>query len=74
MGDPVECPGVYIDDRVRSERWVRRNSTDASMAPVASSFSEEPASLQNDVEALLIVCKQSEYSLAIWRRAFAHFP
>ncbi|KAJ5601089.1 3'5'-cyclic nucleotide phosphodiesterase [Penicillium lagena] len=59
MGDPVECPGVYIDDRVRSERWVRRNSTDASMAPVASSFpEEEPASLQKDVEALLHVCKQ----------------
>ncbi|CAL5872919.1 uncharacterized protein PFLUO_LOCUS7188 [Penicillium psychrofluorescens] len=58
MGDPVECPGVYIDDRVRSERWVRRSSIDASMADVASSFPEEPASLQKDVEALLTVCKQ----------------
>ncbi|KAJ5807826.1 hypothetical protein N7474_009095 [Penicillium riverlandense] len=58
MGDPVECPGVYIDDRVRSERWVRRNSIDASMPPVASSYFEEPASLRNDVVALLDVCKQ----------------
>lgn len=60
MVDRVECSGVYIDDRVRSERWVRRNSIDASTVSSAASFSvpEEPEALQADVELLLDVCKK----------------
>ncbi|KAJ5788702.1 hypothetical protein N7457_003692 [Penicillium paradoxum] len=60
MVDRVDCSGVYIDDRVRSERWVRRNSIDASAISSAGSFGspEEPEALQADVEQLLEVCKQ----------------
>ncbi|KAJ5636798.1 uncharacterized protein N7484_010111 [Penicillium longicatenatum] len=60
MVDRVECSGVYIDDRVRSERWVRRNSIATSTVSEASSFTmpEEPEALQADVEQLLDVCKK----------------
>lgn len=60
MTDRVECSGVYIDDRVRSERWVRRNSIGESTVSSAGSFtlSEEPEALQADVEHLLEVCKK----------------
>ncbi|KAJ5712852.1 uncharacterized protein N7483_010033 [Penicillium malachiteum] len=60
MVDRVECSGVYIDDRVRSERWVRRNSISNSTASSAGSFTvEEPEALCADVEQLLDVCKKS---------------
>lgn len=61
MMDRVECSGVYIDDRVRSERWVRRNSIEAATISSAGSFSlpEEPEALQADVEQLMDVCKKS---------------
>ncbi|KAJ6123002.1 hypothetical protein N7512_005467 [Penicillium capsulatum] len=60
MMDRVECSGVYIDDRVRSERWVRRNSIDAATlsSTGSSSFPDEPDALQADVEQLLDVCKK----------------
>ncbi|CDM26367.1 hypothetical protein DTO013E5_7723 [Penicillium roqueforti] len=60
MVDRVDCAGLYIDDRVRSERWVRRNSIDTSTISCAGSFAtpEEPEALQADVEQLLLVCKQ----------------
>ncbi|KAJ5654625.1 hypothetical protein N7490_001628 [Penicillium lividum] len=60
MVDRVECSGVYIDDRVRSERWVRRNSIATSTVSEASSFTapEEPEALQADIEKLLEVCKK----------------
>lgn len=62
MVDRVECSGVYIDDRVRSERWVRRNSIDESTISSAGSFvtPEEPETLQADVEQLLEVCRQGK--------------
>ncbi|OQE39369.1 hypothetical protein PENCOP_c007G08954 [Penicillium coprophilum] len=60
MFDRVDCAGLYIDDRVRSERWVRRNSIDEVTLSSAGSFTtlEEPEALQADVEQLLGVCKQ----------------
>lgn len=60
MVDRVECSGVYIDDRVRSERWVRRTSIDSSTVSSVGSFTlpEEPEALQADVEQLLGVCKK----------------
>ncbi|GLI78506.1 3',5'-cyclic-nucleotide phosphodiesterase [Penicillium ochrochloron] len=62
MGDRVECIGVYVDDRVRSERWVRRNSIDTSTSTLSSVSSlispNEPDALQADVEQLLEVCKK----------------
>lgn len=63
MVDRVDCLGVYIDDRVRSERWVRRNSIDAYTISSAGSFTspEEPEALQADVELLLEVCKQGMF-------------
>lgn len=65
MGDRVECIGVYVDDRVRSERWVRRNSIDTSastLSSVSSSISpDEPDALHTDVEQLLEVCKKSRF-------------
>lgn len=62
MVDRLECSGVFIDDRVRSERWVRRNSIDASTISSAGSFvtPEEPDALQADVELLLVVCRQGK--------------
>lgn len=68
MVDRVDCAGLYIDDRVRSERWVRRNSIDTSTISCAGSFAtpEEPEALQADVEQLLLVCKQGRfYRLAL---------
>ena len=67
MVDRVECSGVYIDDRVRSERWVRRNSIGASTISSATSFTgpEEPEALQADVEQLLEVCKKSAYPISV---------
>jgi len=58
--DGADCCAVYIDDRVKSERWVRRNSSD-SAASTANSFilADEPEALQGNVELLLEVCKQS---------------
>lgn len=60
MVDRLECSGVFIDDRVRSERWVRRNSIDTSTISSVGSFvtPEEPDALQADVELLLVVCRQ----------------
>ncbi|KAJ5543535.1 hypothetical protein N7535_005959 [Penicillium sp. DV-2018c] len=60
MGDHSDWSGVYIDDRVRSERWVRRNSSGTSAISSAGSIDtpEDPESLQADVEQLLEVCKQ----------------
>ncbi|OGE49430.1 hypothetical protein PENARI_c021G10776 [Penicillium arizonense] len=60
MVDRMDCSGVYIDDRVRSERWVRRNSIDTSTISSAGSFvtPDEPEALQTDVELLLEICKQ----------------
>ncbi|KAF4768103.1 hypothetical protein N7455_000158 [Penicillium solitum] len=60
MFDRVDCAGLYIDDRVRSERWVRRSSIDASTISSTGSFAtpEESEALQADVEQLLLVCKQ----------------
>lgn len=63
MFDRVDCMGLYIDDRVRSERWVRKNSIDALTISSAGSLatSEEPDALQADVEQLLLVCKQGKF-------------
>ncbi|KAF3028607.1 3',5'-cyclic-nucleotide phosphodiesterase [Penicillium rubens] len=60
MVDRVDCAGLLIDGRVRSERWVRRNSIDALTISSSGSFTtpEEPEALQADVEQLLLVCKQ----------------
>lgn len=59
MADRVECAGVYIDDRVRSERWVRRSSIDSNVSSAGSfTLPEEPDALQADVEQLLGVCKK----------------
>ncbi|KAJ5964095.1 uncharacterized protein N7479_003971 [Penicillium vulpinum] len=60
MVDRLDCAGLYIDDRVRSERWVRRNSIDELTISSAGSFAtpEEPEALQADVEQLLQVCNQ----------------
>lgn len=64
MGDRVDCIGVYVDDRVRSERWVRRNSID-TLTPSTGSLAlpDEPDALQSDVEQLLEVCKKSTFLL-----------
>lgn len=59
MVDRVECSAVYIDDRVRSERWVRRNSIGSTVSSTGSfTIPEEPDALQVDVEHLLGVCKK----------------
>lgn len=61
-GDRVDCIGVYVDDRVRSERWVRRNSIDTLTSSTGSlALPDEPDALQSDVEQLLEVCKKSTF-------------
>jgi 3',5'-cyclic-nucleotide phosphodiesterase len=63
MFDRVDCAGLYLDDRVRSERWVRRNSIDELTISSTGSFTtpDEPDALQADVERLLEVCKQGRF-------------
>jgi 3',5'-cyclic-nucleotide phosphodiesterase len=63
MVECVDCSAVYIDDRVQSERWVRRTSIDAATVSSVGSLTrpEEPEALQADLEQLLEVCKKSKY-------------
>ncbi|KAJ9254273.1 hypothetical protein DTO195F2_6777 [Paecilomyces variotii] len=57
--DRAECCAVYIDDRVKAERWVRRNSSDASTGSAGSFIlADEPEMLQSNVEMLLEISKQ----------------
>ncbi|KAJ5763516.1 hypothetical protein N7533_002197 [Penicillium manginii] len=60
MVECVDCSAVYIDDRVQSERWVRRTSIDAATVSSVGSLTrpEEPEALQADLEQLLEVCKK----------------
>ncbi|KAI2788983.1 hypothetical protein POX_e07009 [Penicillium oxalicum] len=60
MSDRVESIGVYVDDRVRTERWVRRLSIDTSTVSSMGSLAapEESDTLQADVNQLLDVCKR----------------
>ena len=62
MSDRVESIGVYVDDRVRTERWVRRLSIDTSTVSSMGSLAapEESDTLQADVNQLLDVCKRSK--------------
>lgn len=59
----MDCSGVYIDDRVQSERWVRRTSIDATTVSSVGSLTrpEEPEALQADLENLLEVCRKSKF-------------
>lgn len=60
--DRAECCAVYIDDRVKAERWVRRNSSDASTGSAGSFIlADEPEILQSNVEMLLEISKQSMF-------------
>ena len=45
----MDSVGIYIDPRVRFERWVEEDST----------IDDEPPSLKSDLDFLLGVCKQS---------------
>ncbi|KAE8376721.1 hypothetical protein BDV26DRAFT_230333 [Aspergillus bertholletiae] len=58
--DGAECSAVYIDRRVAQERWVYQSPTDApnTSGSSASTFPDEPDSLQSDIEVLLGVCKR----------------
>ncbi|OJJ47848.1 hypothetical protein ASPZODRAFT_15295 [Penicilliopsis zonata CBS 506.65] len=58
MADAMDCSAVYIDDRVSSERWVRR--IPPADQPVSSSWilPDEPEALYANVDRLLDVCKQ----------------
>lgn len=63
MVDFVDCSGVYIDDRVQSDRWVSKTSIDAAPVSSVGSFAlpEEPEALQADLEQLLEICKNSKF-------------
>jgi len=62
MAECVDCSAVYIDDRVQSERWVRRTSIDTATVSSVGSLTrpEEPDDLQSDLEQLLEVCRKSK--------------
>ncbi|KAL1987954.1 hypothetical protein VTN96DRAFT_1478 [Rasamsonia emersonii] len=53
MSRPDDSSAVYIDDRVKIERWVRRNSVDQP-----GLLADEPPELKQNVVTLLSVCKQ----------------
>lgn len=56
MSRPDDSSAVYIDDRVKIERWVRRNSVDQP-----GLLADEPPELKQNVVTLLSVCKQSKF-------------
>ncbi|RDH28255.1 high affinity cAMP phosphodiesterase [Aspergillus welwitschiae] len=57
--DGIECSAIYIDHRVRSERWVYQGTPEAPAgAESDSGIIEEPESLSSDVQVLLGVCKR----------------
>ncbi|KAH8700611.1 putative high affinity cAMP phosphodiesterase [Talaromyces proteolyticus] len=51
---------VYIDDRVKTERWVYRNSIHgpSGRRKISDILTEEPVTLQTNVQSLLDVCSQ----------------
>ncbi|KAL1971792.1 hypothetical protein VTN31DRAFT_1880 [Thermomyces dupontii] len=57
MAHPGYVSAVYIDDRVQTERWVRRRSLDLTADPFAGA-PDETATLKESVELLLGVCHQ----------------
>lgn len=59
MAHPGYVSAVYIDDRVQTERWVRRRSLDLTADPFAGAPDEADA-LRESVELLLGVCHQSK--------------
>ncbi|PYH89897.1 high affinity cAMP phosphodiesterase [Aspergillus ellipticus CBS 707.79] len=57
--DRIECSAIYIDHRVRSERWVSQGTLEASVASDSDPvILEEPESLLSDIQVLLGVCKR----------------
>lgn len=62
------CSAVLIDDRVKTERWARRNATGESKYDPSVHWEDECATLQTTVESLLDVCKQSKFVVANFRR------
>ncbi|CRG90392.1 high affinity cAMP phosphodiesterase, putative [Talaromyces islandicus] len=48
---------VYIDERVRTERWIYRDTINESQS-ISDLMSEEPVTLQINVQSLLDVCAQ----------------
>jgi 3',5'-cyclic-nucleotide phosphodiesterase len=61
MARPEYSSAVYIDDRVKTERWVRRNSTDESTR--SSLLADECEVLRTAVDSLLDVCKESKFAV-----------
>jgi len=59
--DGAECSAVYIDDRVKAERWVRRSSFDVMTESSISTLvlADESETLQTNVKLLLDICRQS---------------
>ncbi|KAI9372789.1 hypothetical protein BJX61DRAFT_542369 [Aspergillus egyptiacus] len=53
MMDHIDCSAIYIDPRVRSERWVYQDAPSTSLTSP-----DEPESFRSDVEVLLGVCRR----------------
>ncbi|PWY95662.1 high affinity cAMP phosphodiesterase [Aspergillus sclerotioniger CBS 115572] len=57
--DRFDCSAIYIDHRVRSERWVYQGTPETPAGATSDSgVIEEPESLSSDVQVLLGVCKR----------------
>lgn len=56
--DKGQCSAVFIDDRVKQERWLCNEENDGSSAGVSSILSEEGSEFARDVELLLNEFKQ----------------
>ncbi|KAL4925185.1 3',5'-cyclic-nucleotide phosphodiesterase PDE2 [Aspergillus undulatus] len=53
MMDHIDCSAIYIDPRIRSERWVYQGAPADSLIS-----SDEPESLRSDIEVLLDVARR----------------
>ncbi|KAL4779297.1 hypothetical protein BJX76DRAFT_94015 [Aspergillus varians] len=53
MMDHIDCSAIYIDPRVRSERWVYQGAPSGALISL-----DEPESLRSDIETLLDVCRR----------------
>lgn len=57
MSDHIDCAAVFIDPRVKSERWVYQGSPPGSLT-----YPDEPEALRSDIEVLLSICRRSMVS------------
>ncbi|KAL2863883.1 3',5'-cyclic-nucleotide phosphodiesterase PDE2 [Aspergillus lucknowensis] len=56
MMDHIDCSAIYIDPRIKTERWVYQAAPDTPSGGLISP--DEPESLRSDIQTLLDVCRR----------------